>query len=688
MILSISGQYSKQASISFIVTMILIVSSIHAQKDSIPTEQLEPVILKVSRIETEQLNLPLSVSKRTFDRRPYQQQLSLSEYLADVPGLFTLNTHNFSQDLRIAIRGFGARSAFGIRGIKLLVDGIPETTPDGQGQIDNLNLSIIKSIEVLKGPAATLYGNASGGVISISTFDEFEDDFFEARSTFGSFAMKNYQFIAGVKSDKTRFHLHGNILDSDGYRAQSGFENYNANLNIAHQISDFSELRFILNYLNSPFAEDPGGLTLEEVDQDRRQVRARNETFRTEEEIDQFKTGLRYEFKKNDLELSTYAFYSHRNFRGLLPFEFGGIVSLDRHYFGTGATLTLKKNADTHSNTLQLGYDLGFQNDQRQRFRNLEGAQGDQTLGQEEVFRSFGLYALDQLQLGRFLIRAGLRLDANVLKANDQFLTNGDDSGSIDLFSLNPTFGLSYQLDRYSRIFATLGSNFETPTLSELSANPNGVGGFNEDLEAQRSINYEVGYKLQKAKTQLDLNLFYISTTNDLVPFELEAFPDRTFFRNAGSTDRLGFELFWQQKLWKQLTMRLNYTYSDFSYRDFQTPSGTFNDNALPGLPKHMGSLSFQYFKPDMVTIRIENRYVGSLYTDDANSTKDSAYMLTNLTLGTTVNLRALKLSPYFLINNIFDTKYNDNIRINAFGGRYYEPGPGSTVAGGIKLNF
>ena len=659
-----------------------------AQKDSLPTQQLAPVILKVSRIETDQLNLPLSVSKRFFDSRPYQQQLSFSEYLSDVPGLFTLNTHNFSQDLRISIRGFGARSAFGIRGIKLLVDGIPETTPDGQGQIDNLNLSIIKSLEVLKGPAATLYGNASGGVISISTFDKFERDYFQARSTVGSFDMKNYQFTAGLKSDKTRYQLHGNILASDGYRRQSGFENYTLNLNISHQASAWTELSFIFNYLDSPFARDAGGLTLDEVQQDRRQARDRNVSFQTEEEIDQFKTGVRIEYTKKAIKLNSYAFYSHRNFRGLLPFEFGGIVSLDRDYFGTGASLTWRQVGNEASNTVQFGYDLGFQNDQRQRFRNEQGTQGDQTLDQEERFRSFGLYVLDQLQIGQFLLRGGVRMDTNLLKAKDEFLSNGDDSGSIDLFSLNPSIGVSYFLRKDMRVFATIGSNFETPTLSELSANPDGSGGFNENLEAQRSINYELGYKLQKTKTQIDLSVFYIKTSNDLVPFELEAFPDRTFFRNAGSSDRLGLEFYWRQHLWKQLTMRMSYSYSDFTYNDFQTPSGTFNGNDLPGLPKHMGSLSFQYIKRKIFNIRLENRWVGRLYTDDANSTQDDAYVLTNLNLGTSFTISKLQVAPYIVLNNIFNTKYNDNIRINAFGGRYYEPGPGTNIAGGLLLNF
>lgn len=682
--------YHIKLDISLKITLILAILSlpIYAQNDSIRTERIAPVILKVSRIEATKLSVPLSISKLEFSERPYQQQLSFAEYLTEVPGLFTMNSQNFSQDLRISIRGFGARSAFGIRGIKLLVDGIPETTPDGQGQIDNLNLSIIESIEVIKGPAATLYGNASGGVISISTFADFDKSFFEARSTYGSYNLNNYQFTSGISTDATNYHIHGNLLKTDGFRRQSGFENYNFNVNVSHRFSNKSSIKFIANYMNSPFAQDAGGLTKVELEQDRRQARQRNVDFKTEETIDQFKTGVHFDQQWNSTNLKGYAFYSHRNFRGLLPFEFGGIVQLDRDYYGTGLSLTHQHFFKENSNKLQVGYDLGFQSDRRSRYQNLLGNQGSQTLDQQEIFRSVGLSVLDHLQLGKLLIKAGLRLDINLLKARDYFLSNGDDSGSINLNALNPSLGISYALGKSARIFAGVASNFETPTLSELSSNPSDLGGFNQNLEAQRSVNYEIGYKLNTKKTALDLSLFYIQTSDDLVPFELEEFPDRTFFRNAGSTRRSGLELFMYQELLPNLGVSASYTYAHYRYNRFETPTTNFNGKYLPGIPKHLGALSIQYKKADQLFVRFENRIVGALYADDTNTTADSAYLLTNLTLGTSFNIKGIDMAPYLIINNLFDTTYNDNIRINAFGSRYFEPGPGITMTGGIKFNF
>ena len=308
-------------------------SGIWAQQDSLNLIKLEPVILNVSRIAESLENLPISISRLDFrEKQDLKQQLSFNEYLSGIPGLFALNANNFSQDLRVSIRGFGARSAFGIRGIKIIVDGIPETTPDGQGQVDNLNLSIIKSMEIIRGPSSTLYGNASGGVISIKTIDEFDKNFAKAGLTLGSYGMQQYQLAFGLKSKKTNYLFQGNKIKTNGFRQQSDFKNYNFNLRMGHIFSDSSKLNVQVNYTNSPYAEDAGGLTIEEVNENRDQARQRNVEFKTEETIRQFKVGTHFTHKWNALTLRTYGFYSSRDFYGLLPFEKGGIVNLARNY--------------------------------------------------------------------------------------------------------------------------------------------------------------------------------------------------------------------------------------------------------------------------------------------------------------------------------------------------------------------
>lgn len=669
--------------------LILTSSGIWAQIDSLRSIKLEPVTLTVSRISESLENLPISLTLLNFQKQQdIKQQLSFNEYLSGIPGLFAINANNYSQDLRVSIRGFGARSAFGIRGIKIIVDGIPETTPDGQGQVDNLNLSIIKSMEIIRGPSSTLYGNASGGVISINTIDDFDENFAKAGLTFGSYGMQQYQLAFGLKNKKTNYLFQGNNIKTNGFRQQSGFENYNFNLRMGHVFSDSSKLNVHVNYTNSPYAEDAGGLTIEEVNEDRDQARQRNVDFKTEETIRQFKVGTSFTHQRNGISFNTYGFYSFRDFYGLLPFENGGIVNLDRNYFGNGSSITFEKNLNKLKNKIQIGYEFAVQEDQRLRFMNIEGVQGVKTLEQKEIFTSLGFYVLDHFSFGDFLLRTGLRYDSNQLKAKDKFLSDGDNSGDISLSSINPSLGLNYKISDHTSIYTNFSTSFETPTLSELSANPMGDGGFNEGLKAQKALNYEIGCKLSGRKIHTELTLFYIETDNDLVPYELADFPDRTFFRNAGSTSRKGIELLYTQELIKNFQLMASYTYSDFKYSSYETTSGNFNHNELPGIPKHLGSVTFDYQNKDGLTIRLQTQYVGALYTNDSNSIRDKNYTLTNFNVGIKIRSKKSTILPFLGINNAFNIKYNDNIRINAFEGRYYEPAPGINIFGGVRVEI
>ncbi len=669
----------------FVIFILAFGANSVAQTDNIQTVTIDSIIIKASRLTESQLILPIASTKlNILKTQNVRQQLSLNDYLQEVPGLFVQNANNFSQDMRVSVRGFGSRSAFGIRGIKILVDGIPETTPDGQGQIDNLNLGILKNIEVIRGPSAALYGNASGGVISIETLNEVDSLFFKGGITAGSYDLQRYQLLSGFKLGKTTYILEGNHTKTNGYRDQSGFSNYNVNARLVSELSETSKINFHINYTDSPIAEDAGGLTLEELNADRRQARQRNIDFNTEESIRQFKIGtsFNHEFTEK-ITFTTYGFYSHRDFDGKLPFEFGGVIDLGRNYFGNGSSINLK----AEKNTLQVGYDWAIQNDKRLRYRNIEGLQGAVTLNQLETFSTFGFFAVDHLSLGDFLIRTGARYDSNTLKVGDDFLDNGDDSGSINLNSFNPSLGLTYKLNQNTSLFTGFSTSFETPTLSELSANPLDIGGFNEDLKPQKARNFEIGYRHKNNMQYFEAVLFYIKTDDDLVPFEIEAFPDRTFFRNAGSTNRKGLELSYLRQLTNNVSLTSSYTFSDFKYDSYGIPSGDFNGNALPVVPKHKGLVSLLY-QNEKLTAKIEGNYIGSLYTNDANSVEVGGYTLVNLNFGYKFMLGKQVLQPFLGVNNLFNTEYNDNIRINAFGGRYYEAAPGFNVFGGLRIQF
>ncbi len=664
---------------------------VNAQLDSLSSVTTGTVLVKATRIPIPLLREPFSLSK--YQKSPLQdtrQQLSFQEYLSHISGVFSMNANNYAQDLRIAIRGFGSRAAFGIRGIKIIVDGIPETTPDGQGQIDNLNLGVIESIEVLKGPASALYGNASGGVISIFSQEKIKENFIEAGLTLGSFQMQQYQLKGGLALDQTRMIFQGTHTRSDGYRRQSGFENTNLNFRLFHDFSKKSKLNLQVNYTNSPIGDDPGGLTIEEVMTDRRQARSRNVDFKTGEAIDQFKGGARYQFKINDQQnIELYSFYSQRNFEGRLPFRFGGWINLKRNYWGQGGHYKYRKFTQKYTNTFQVGYEWASQNDARERFENNEGLKGDITINQIEGFNNFGVYLLDHFEFKDWLVTGGLRYDWNELKVDDRRLVNGDQSAKRILNAFNSNLGLTYRPFIFTSLYANYRSSFETPSLSELSANPTGEAGFNTGLKSQQADNFDLGIKgFVSGQVNFDLALFYIKTKNDLVPFELEVFPDRNFFRNAGSTNRKGIECSIDYKINQPFAVKASYTFSQFKYEEYELPDGDFSGKFLPGIPEHYASLILQYQNERGINFRLQHRFIGQLYANDSNETSVSSYHLTDLSLGYRWKRKTQVWTPFFGINNLFNAEFMDNVRINVSGNRYYESGPSLNIYGGIRYHW
>lgn len=671
----------------YLIIMMFCTGALTAQIDSLAVQKLDTVSISAARIAVSPERLPAATSVfHRSDEDVSKQQTSLQEYLFQMPGVFTQNATNFAQDLRIAIRGFGARAAFGIRGVKLIVDGIPETTPDGQGQLDNLNLGIVKSIEVIKGPSSSLYGNASGGVISIQTIADFKKPFSQWKTGIGSYGFQNYQVTAGIGDANAHYIFHGNYGQSNGFRDQSGFKQVNTNFTGNFRLGETLKLKALINYSDSPEAQDPGGLTLEEVETNRRQARDRNVLFETGEAIRQFKVGTSIIWKRNTkATLSSYLFYNRRSFEGKLPFEFGGAIDLTRNYMGHGTGYEIRSK----KNTLKVGYDLGYQNDRRNRFRNIEGIQGALTLDQVEKFTNVGVYVVDHWDSGRWYLTGGLRFDYNKLAVDDNFTTNGNDSGNIGLNAFNPSVGVSYAFAKAQHIYVNVATSFETPSLSELSADPNGGQGFNGLLKPQKAINYELGLKGHvNNHLQYQLAIFRIETEDDLVPFELEDFPDRTFFRNAGSTNRNGLELSLHYVFAKEWTIQSSYAYSDFTYGNYRTPDGNFEGNALPGIPKHTTSFGLVYASKKGFRANLRANLVGNQYAEDSNAVTVDGYALIHLRGGYVFQYRNVEVRPYLGVNNLLNEAYTDNVRINAFGGRYYEPAPTLNVFGGLVLGL
>ena len=675
-----------------VFTGVLLCSTLHGQTDTTQTVRyLDEVLIEAIKLEKGWLETPNSLYVSSPEHKGQFSQNGLSEYLLQTPSIFALNTNNKAQDLRIAIRGFGSRASFGVRGVKIIVDGIPETTTDGQGQLDNLNLGIIERIEVLNNGSASLYGNASGGVININTMDEavFEErsEFLRLGSSVQSFSTQQHQLTVGKKLKKTSFILHGNYYEGEGYRAQAAFKSTNFNLRATHELSSSSKLTAIVNYMNSPQGDDPGGVDQTLYDSLPTAARDRNQLLNAGETVDQFKAALRYQTQfENQLDFSTYTFYSTRGFTGRVPVPSNGWIELERSFYGHGSTLSKAFDRKHTTWTTLIGYDLSMQSDDRERFGNLDGTKGDQVMFQEENFSNAGIYWINDLKIKDLTLNVALRYDFNRITMNDRLLSNGDDSGSINLNDFNYSMGAAYQIFAEQQLFLTHSTSFETPTLNELSNNPMGDG-FNLDLKPQTARHFEAGLKgyfLQNSSYQV--SIFRIDSKNEILPFETMEGAD--FFANAGETKRTGLELLLRHPVTEDLTLSTNWSFNRFVFDEFILDGENLSNNRLPGLPSFQGYLQLDYNFLSNFHLNLQNQVLGKIYVDNANSAAQTAKNITNVSLSYLLQTDGLKIFPYVGANNVFKTRYADNIRINAFGGRYYEAAPDLVVYGGLRIEL
>jgi len=653
------------------------------QNDTINRINLDEIIVKSAKIISNKKATPLSISSKNLsDDQVFAQQLSLQEYLNNIPGVFSTSANNFSQDLRLSIRGFGARSSFGIRGIKIIVDGIPQTSPDGQTQLDNLPIGIMESIEVIRGPAANLYGNSSGGVITINTISGDGENKTNYKAIFGAYDYKSVMRLKTFNWDKTDLVIYYDTKESNGYRQFSGFKNKTINLKVSHRFSEKSNLVYQLNSTNSPYAYDSGGLNIEEVKQNRTNARQRNIDYKTKETVKHLKTGLSWSLDINErANIQSFAFYQHRDFYSLLPFGFGGVISLDKDVFGFGSRLQKKKKQNNYLNTFQLGFDYSNQKDQRDRYKNNLGEEGENVFSQLEKFSSFGLYILNQAEFENgVLLRLGSRFDSNKIATDNM-------NESIILNKLNPSIGITYNTNNRSNLFITVGTSFETPTLNELSNNPTGGMGFNKDLEPISSLSYEYGWKGNFSNSSLEIIGYNILSSNEILPFELEEYPGKNFYRNVGETSRSGLELSWNY-FFTTAALQLSYTISDNKFKSYEINDSQLKGKKIPGIPNQLFDLSAFFKFQKELNLKMNYQFVGKRFADNLNLTEIESHSLLSFKISKPFYVKRVKLNSFIGVNNILNEKYFDNIRLNAFGKRYYEPAPDRNIYLGADISF
>jgi len=649
-------------------------------------QPLDEIVITATRLQTTARDVNRSVS--VVDQQRIQngtQQLALDEALAGTPGLYMQNRYNMAQDLRISLRGFGARSAFGIRGIKVIVDGIPETLPDGQAGVDSIDLGSASRIQVLRGPSSALYGNASGGVIIVESEMGQEPSFLEASLAAGGLGYQKYQLKAGGLVNRFDYLVNASTQELDGYRDHSASEGSLVNGRFGFQINEHDSLKLIVNSTDQPIAQDPGGITAAQLMRDRQSARDRNLLYDAGEALDQQRVGIVYNADRASGSLLLRNYYVWRDFSNKLPFQSGGAVDLQRFFYGVGAQYTFAEVLPEQLQ-LMLGFDLDRQDDERKRFDNIQGEIGPLTLDQRERVDSDGLFVQGNYRFnGRWDGSAGLRYDEIRYDVTDHYLADGDDSGKVNFDQFSYSLGLSRDFGN-GMLFGTINSSFETPTTTEL-ANPDDSGGFNQSLQPQTAVNYEVGFKSGAENLYYELAVFHINLEDELVPYELPGSPGRTFYVNAGKSSRTGIESAVSWSSPDGFGIDASLTWSDFRFDDFLDDNGNdFSGSQMPGVPEYFGYIGLNYTSSGGFRATLETSYSGSLYANNSNTVKVSGYLVTGLRASYTIQTGSLHLRPYAGINNLFNTHYNSNIRINAFGGRYYEPAPERNIYVGIVI--
>ncbi|MEM7278673.1 MAG: TonB-dependent receptor [Pseudomonadota bacterium] len=653
-------------------------------------EDIDEIIVSAARLPLTASDMSSAVSVVEIDEiQNGRQLLSVDEALVAIPGVFIQDRYNFAQDLRISMRGFGARSSFGIRGIRIIVDGIPETFPDGQAQSDSIDLGSIERMEILRGPASALYGNAAGGVINIETDRANEQPYTDVSASAGSYGFQRLQVKLGGTHDGLGYQLSASDLQLDGYRGHSAAKTRLYSARLSKQLSDTTRLSLVASHSDQPLAQDPGGVNRTARDADPRAPRQRNEDFNAGESFDQQRLGvsLQHEFA-NALQLNLRNYYVWRDFENRLPFVGGGAVSFDRFLSGGGVSLSAQMPVFGVSGTTVFGIDIESQEDDRQRRNNDSGLVGALTLNQLEKVRGTGVFVQQRFEFSpTFALDVGLRHDSVKFSVDDQFLSNGDQGGSQTLRQTSPSLGLLWRANSNAQLFLKYGTSFETPTTTEF-ANPLG-GGFNENLEPQLARNAELGVRYRSERSvNYELSLFHIALEDELLPFELASQPGRVFYANANESSRRGIELSVQTTLFDSWRARLGYTWSDFEFRNFVDGQTDLSGRDLPGIPEHRLALSLQAQFANGAYLGLDTSYTSRIFLNNSNSADVGGYGLTDIRAGRRFGDPDQGWELFVGINNLFDRAYDANLRPNAFGSRYFEPGPARHWYAGFRKRW
>ena len=685
----------------------------------LPAVSLDTVVVTGSRTEHSSFDLPAAVDVVNMEKTGADQaKVNASEALAGVPGISVQNRQNYAQDLQISSRGFGARSAFGVRGIRLVSDGIPASMPDGQGQAATFNLDRADRIEVMRGPMSSVYGNHAGGVIQMFTADGKGAPSLEGGFSAGSYGTWKADVSAQGESAGLGYVVDASRFASEGYRQHSAVERDQTMAKLTYAPDADSRLMFVANGFSQK-ADDPLGLSWNRYKNDPRSVEVVAELYDTRKTIDHAQGGVSYErrFGDNAVQISAYAGQRSviqyqsipRTTQLILPStpanaavrkSSGGIIDFDRDFAGIAGRWIGRFNLAGGKLTTTVGVDYEQSTDERRGYENYIGTtlgvKGALRRNEEDRVTSFDQYAQAEWQGERWGFTGGLRHSHVAFNVDDRYITtgNGNDSGSVSYDQTTPMLAALYKLTPTANLYVSAARGFETPTLNELFYSGAG-GSFSYNLKAATSNHLEAGLKAFVGNdSRLDVALFQIKTDNELVVAASSG--GRTSYRNAGQTTRRGLEAALDSRWAGGFTTRLAYTGLDARYDEAFTTTvlgaNTVVDagKRLPGVATHtlFGELAWRH-APSGFHTAVESIARSKIYVEDSNTQQAApAYAIANLRFGVDQQLGALKLRGFVRLDNLFDRQYVGSVVVGDGNGRFYESAPGRNWLVGMSARY
>lgn len=682
LVVEVQVAVGKSIYISMIFTFVLVLSALAQTAPSTSDTlraTLEPVYITVGRNFTLDQQTPFSVSveKRSELNRVTNTLSGTESLLSKTAGVFVANRENYSLGERLSIRGSGWRASFGVRGVQVLVDGLPLTSPDGQTILELVDPNIVRETQVIRGPSALFWGNGSGGTLYFNTESGSNDPSLSLRSSVGSYGQFQNDVVLRTQFGNTGVQLSLSDFRTDGYREHSKAHISRVNLGLSRTFEGNQTIRYRLFGITAPDIKNPGSLNQSVYESAPQSANPQFITQKAGKSYDHLVHGLTY---TKDLENMSFESVLYNTFRSLENPISPSIIEIERVNVGT------RNSFQYRFQDLRLSFsaDAAYQTDDRKNWVNQSGNKGSLTVDQIETVGSMGIAAIAQYTFNELTITSGLRSDWLYFEADDAFQGQSNASGSRWMSAVSPQIGITYEFGS-NTLYSGLTTSFESPTTTELVNRPDLSRGFNPDLEPERSLGVELGIRGQLLEYSLDYDaaLFRINVTDRLSSYQTEAGGDRTFYENIGSTVQQGLEMMirWTPAYISELS--LTYTLSDFRFIE---ENSDIDGNLLPGIPKH----SFKFLISNQLfgfNLNVSGTYNSIVYTNNANTFSAEEYFLFNAGVSKSIRIAGNSaLVPYFTIGNLFDKTYSSSVSINAFGNRFYEPGMPRNLTFGLSL--